>query len=475
MKDSLRILFVRRANSALISLFVFIFGIGCSFAQSTDPANSAGNSGTEPSAKESAITWDNGMHICSRNGLAELEIGGMVQADERSFAGPHPPSKLPDFILRRGRLVLLGTSLKRLNFRIMAESQRNGPMVVRDAYVDIKISDGIQIELGKFKSPVGLERLQSARYLTFPDRASVTALIPDRDIGIQLHGDLLKSRVTYMGGLFRGVPDGGSTETSTNHGADGEFRIFTYPFHGARASLFGGLGIGIGVSAGSERGTLPSYVTPGLATFFSYRQGTIADGERTRISPQASYYWRRLSVMAEYALSAQDVRLGGIVQRVSNTPRTPASLRPIRSIRPLTNGEPSKLQGDPIRSESIHLRFQFLPIRQPWVRKPMGLRWASTGIRKNILKPCSIMLKPSSSSAPRWEIGLQRKFLSSVFSSATTEIWVDCSRHAVISGLAFRCISLLFFFERLALLERETRALGTRPSVVRQAKLTERY
>jgi phosphate-selective porin OprO/OprP len=319
MKDSLRILFVRRANSALISLFVFIFGIGCSFAQSTAPANSAGNSGTEPSAKESAITWDNGMHIRSRNGLAELEIGGMVQADERSFAGPHPPSKLPDFILRRGRLVLLGTSLKRLNFRIMAESQRNGPMVVRDAYVDIKISDGIQIELGKFKSPVGLERLQSARYLTFPDRASVTALIPDRDIGIQLHGDLLKSRVTYMGGLFRGVPDGGSTETSTNHGADGEFRIFTYPFHGARASLFGGLGIGIGVSAGSERGTLPSYVTPGLATFFSYRQGTIADGERTRISPQASYYWRRLSVMAEYALSAQDVRLGGIVQRVSNT------------------------------------------------------------------------------------------------------------------------------------------------------------
>ena len=314
-----RIPHARVRSLLLFGLLIFVGGIGSGFAQSTDSPSLSENSSATAQASASAINWNNGLHIRSRDGKAELELGGMVQFDDRIFAGPYPPRKTPDFILRRGRVLLLGKGFNRLSFRIMAESQKNGSMAVRDAYVDFRIKDALQIEVGKFKSPIGLERLQAVRNLMFSERALATDLIPDRDIGIQLHGDLLGKRLTYMGGIFRGVPDGGSSENRTNHGADAEFRIFAYPLRDNTTSPLAGLGFGIGGSAGSEKGTLPSFSTAGLAQFFSYRRGAVADGERTRITPQASYYWRRMGMMAEYAMSAQDVRLGTVTRRVANT------------------------------------------------------------------------------------------------------------------------------------------------------------
>ena len=152
----------------------------------------------------------------------------------------------------------------------------------------------------------------------FAERSLLTNLIPDRDVGILLHGDLLGSRLTYMGGVFRGVPDGGNSNNSVNHGADEEFRVFANPFKDGSTSPLAGFGIGIGGSAGSEKGTLPRFATVGLTQFFSYRPGAVAEGERTRTSPQVYYYWHGFGTMAEYAFSAQEVRLGTITRRVSN-------------------------------------------------------------------------------------------------------------------------------------------------------------
>ncbi len=214
--------------------------------------------------------------------------------------------------------MVIGSGFDRLGVRVMAESQKDGSFTLRDAYVNVGINKRMRFRIGKTKSAIGLERSQSNRYLMFAERAFPSSLTPDRDLGIQLYGDLLGGRVTYMSGIFHGVPDGGSLENSTNHGADAEFRIFTHPFRGTNTPHFAGLGFGIGGSAGTERGSLPSFTTAGLARFFLYRPGAMADGERTRISPQADYYWRRLGVIAEYVLSAQDVRLGNAVRRVNN-------------------------------------------------------------------------------------------------------------------------------------------------------------
>lgn len=317
--SSSRVVCARACVIVLIGVLAFSSGIECGFAGRPDSTKPQKDSPPSHSAPTPVLSWDNGMHLRSRDGKAQAEIGGEIQIDGRFFADSPPSHGIPSLLLRRGRLVVIGSGFNRLSLRVTAESRKNGPFTLRDAYVDIGISKQMWIRIGKGKSGIGLERMQSNRYLMLAERALPSGLIPDRDIGVQLYGNILRNRVAYMGGLFRGVPDGGNSETSTNHGADGEFRVFTYPFRGMQSSIFRGLGAGIGGSAGRTRGTLPTFTTAGLAQFFSYRRGAIADGVRTRISPQADFYRRRLGVLAEYAISAQEVRLGNVVRRVSDT------------------------------------------------------------------------------------------------------------------------------------------------------------
>ena len=53
---------------------------------------------------------------------------------------------------------------------------------------------------------------------------------------------------------------------------------------------------------------MPTYKSGGQLTFFSYAAAVTADGNRTRISPQASYYGGPVTVFGEYARSSQDLR-----------------------------------------------------------------------------------------------------------------------------------------------------------------------
>jgi phosphate-selective porin OprO/OprP len=76
--------------------------------------------------------------------------------------------------------------------------------------------------------------------------------------------------------------------------------------------VLAGLGFGFAASQGNFRGSLaatglPSYKTPGQqANFFTYTN-TFGNGDRTRISPQAYYYYGPVGVIAEYARVSQDV------------------------------------------------------------------------------------------------------------------------------------------------------------------------
>ena len=60
---------------------------------------------------------------------------------------------------------------------------------------------------GKFKVPVGLERLQSATDIRFIERAFPTSLVPNRDLGLSFGGDAAGGVVNYSFGYFNGVSD----------------------------------------------------------------------------------------------------------------------------------------------------------------------------------------------------------------------------------------------------------------------------
>jgi len=267
----------------------------------------------------------------SADGAYVLKIKGYIHIDGRFF--DEAPAVLIDnndtFFLRRARLTVEGTVAKYFDYKLMPDFGE-GRTVIQDAYVDVRLAPEFRIRIGKYKVPFGLERLQSANDLWFVERALPNNLVPNRDIGITLHGDVADGVFGYEVGVFDGVPDGGSTDGDTNDYKDFAARLSVQPFK--KSSLYGLQGLFFAV-AGTYGNTYGSLAAPGVAPyrsagqvpFFTYRIGTtlpaatVADGLRRRFSPQGYWTYGRFALQAEYVSSSTEVRRGTDTARLKNT------------------------------------------------------------------------------------------------------------------------------------------------------------
>src|SRR5205085_2682524 len=109
------------------------------------------------------------------------------------------------------RPIIEGTVFGKYDFRLMTDFG-GGTAVVQDAYVNVNQLPWARLEIGKFKPPVGLERLQSATAILFVERGLPTNLVPNRDVGVQVWADTLGGVFSYAAGIFDGAPDGGSLD-----------------------------------------------------------------------------------------------------------------------------------------------------------------------------------------------------------------------------------------------------------------------
>jgi phosphate-selective porin OprO/OprP len=265
-----------------------------------------------------------GFSIKSNDGAFALKLRGYVQLDGRFFTGDEGDRAVDTLTIRRARPILEGTLYKRFAFRLMADFG-SGATLLQDAYVDWTFAPTAVLRFGKFKPPFGLERLQSATETTFAERALATGLGPNRDAGIQLGGQVGGGRLEYAVGIFDGVPDGGSGDNDTSDDKDVVARLVASPWKGTPSDL-SGLSFGIAATRGNQKGTVAApglagyrtagQQTPASGSFFGYRSdgtaaGTvIADGERFRLSPQASFFRGPLGLLGEYVQSRHEVRRG---------------------------------------------------------------------------------------------------------------------------------------------------------------------
>jgi len=254
---------------------------------------------------------DKGVAAKSADGAYEFRLRGTVQADQRSFA-EGDAGQNDSFLFRLVRPTLEGSIGKLLAFKLTPDFATDNPSLV-DAYVDLRFDPRYTLRVGKFNGPVGLERLQSSSALAMMERGFPTELAPNRDIGVQLQGEFAQGRVSYAAGVFNGTADGRDGVSSN---PDNEFeyagRVFWEPFKND-ANAWSGLGFGIAASVGDKSGggdsVLPRYRTPGQVRFFNYGGDVVADGRHRRWSPQGYYYFGPFGLMAEYIVSAQELRL----------------------------------------------------------------------------------------------------------------------------------------------------------------------
>jgi len=252
---------------------------------------------------------ENGFSIQSPNGDFQLRFGALVHADGR-FAIADDAARVTDsFVVRRLRPSLRGRLSRRFEFFINPDFAA-GVLVVQDAYLDTVFTPSFRVRFGKSKTPFGLERMQSAAYTLFYERALPTALAPNRDIGVMALGDVAGGLLSYQGGLLNGVPDGGSSDLDTGDSKDVAGRIVVRPFiRRAATDPLRGLAVGFAATAGKQAGAaaLPTLRTPSLQQIIFSYTGASADGTRTRYSPQASFVYKSFSGLAEYVRTEQPV------------------------------------------------------------------------------------------------------------------------------------------------------------------------
>jgi phosphate-selective porin OprO and OprP len=252
-----------------------------------------------------------------------FRLDGVVQVDSRTFFNDSANKNANDgFLLRRARPIFQGTLYRDFDFNFTPDFGGSSVQIF-DAYGNYRYEPWLQVRSGKFKTPEGLEQLQQDVNISFNERSLVTDLVPNRDVGLQLWGDINGGVLSYAAGVFNGVGDAQNSANSAN-GNEVEFagRMFAQPFKSTDITALQGLGFGVaGTSENGTSGTkdlpsttgggtvaLPGYTTDGQQQFFAYNATTVANGEHWRLSPQGYYYYGPLSLLGEYAISDQGVR-----------------------------------------------------------------------------------------------------------------------------------------------------------------------
>ena len=167
--------------------------------------------GEEPGQSVTANGKD-GFSLKSADGKYVLKLRGYAQADGRFYRRRRCQGRPNTFFLRRARPIVeprSGSTSVPHHARL-----RPGPDGALRRLRRRHLTPAFAFRLGKFKPPVGLERLQSATRLVFAERGCPTNLVPNRDIGLQSAGTSTVVVLNYAVGVFDGVPTS-ATATAT--------------------------------------------------------------------------------------------------------------------------------------------------------------------------------------------------------------------------------------------------------------------
>jgi len=280
-------------------------------------------------AKEAPVVTasDKGFSLKNAKGDYEIKFSALAQIDHRAFLDDDGAFR-DGFVTRRLRPTIQGSAGKLVAFRFTPEfAGANGvgdggaTSAIVDAYFDLKFDPRASLRIGKQKGPIGLERLQSGGSIELIERGFPTELVPNRDLGVALFGEFANSTINYTIGVFNGTADGRDVSTADDGLKEYEGRVFFEPFKNDFGALKG-LGFGIAGSTGAKDGNgnnlIARYRTPGQNTFFTYDATVLASGKHSRYVPQAYYYYNSLGLLAEYAVSEQDLTRAGTERTIKN-------------------------------------------------------------------------------------------------------------------------------------------------------------
>ncbi len=373
--------------------------------QPATPTAPSGPATGQPSKSMASISAGaDGFSFQSEDTNFVIALHGLIQADSRTFWSDDKAKGNDAFLLRRARPILSGTVYRDFDFLFTPDFAGNTVQIV-DAQINYRLQPELQLQVGKMKPPVGLEALQAEQFTFFNERSLATDLVPYRDLGAELHGDLFGGVISYAGGIFNGVPDYLTTTTNTDFDNDKSFdaRIFLQPFKNTSISALRGLGVGVAgtyqvdsgtTNNGNTTGLTQGFTTDGQQKFFTYSNSVASTGVHTRITPQGYYYWGPFGLLGEYVENDD---------HVSNFAKKKTSANLENTAWDISGGY--VLTGEDDSYTGVTPNHPFSPFNGRWGAVQLVGRYAELNVDKNAFKGYADPTT-SASEAGAWSVGV---------------------------------------------------------------------
>lgn len=144
------------------------------------------------------------LHAQEGMGPHELHPSGLLRTGFE--VEPADADRADGFIVYDVRLALAGVVGQVFDYRLGVEYDRDDAGIdLLDAIISFPLGGTVQADLGGFRSPVSREATADKELLPFVERSqSALALAPGRQLGLQLRGSALDTRLEFAGGLFNG-------------------------------------------------------------------------------------------------------------------------------------------------------------------------------------------------------------------------------------------------------------------------------
>ncbi|MEZ0227838.1 MAG: porin, partial [Planctomycetota bacterium] len=232
----------------------------------------------------------------------EIRPRARIHLDYRAFprAGNNPVSPHPfpeeQFVLRRARVGFYG-SFGPFSFEIEVDPIRT-PLPLADAWINYGQYEPLQVKVGEFRVPFGLENMVSSRFIDCVERGMTegggNTVAPNYRIGAMVWGKIADGLLSYYVGAWN--------QPQSNTVVSGE------PLTAARLqSEFRGFTVGVAGYWARTGAVIPSFPgrTPGQYQFFN---PVSIRGWVQAYEVDACYYIGPIWAGAEYIYASQDRR-----------------------------------------------------------------------------------------------------------------------------------------------------------------------
>lgn len=209
---------------------------------------------TKPPAAEASATgkapqlgYQDGFFVRSADGNVSLRWNGRVASN---VVADEPDTAVRDDItIDRARLSADASFYNYFRGRIEAEFTTGA--VLRDAFLAVQPSPGLNLQIGQFVVPFSYELATSKLRTDFVERSVVVnqTVNPRRDVGAMVYGTLLDRTLQYQLAVMSGA---GQNESDNNSAKDFVGRLVVFPFATAGQPHLAGFNFGGAVSYGHQ-------------------------------------------------------------------------------------------------------------------------------------------------------------------------------------------------------------------------------